>query len=1313
MVSGQSVVFDEIPEIQGNIYAIHQSKSGYLWIGSNKGLYRFDGLHADNYSTSSGVFELSNNYVVSLFEDSRGRLWCGTRDGLNILDFKSKTNKLIRERKGDTIPGLGHAEVRQVVEIKNGLYVIGTYGGGVTVFSESKNEFFHFVHDPKSATSLPANNVNDVFLDRQRQVWIGTESGGLSKFDIETGEFEHFTMEGDSSLYTVGSITQDSNGKLWIGTWHRGLFVLDEENHVLRRRLVHKDFYDPRNSVRRIVQFSDSTLWLGTIGGLIEFNIETSDTIGYYHSSGDQTTLNGNVIWSFEKTKDNIWWVGTVHDGLHKYDRHAHKFFPWKIDLSNQYAPKNEIVDIKMMANHELWIFTAAKEVCIYDCKANHFLDNRVFSVLKDFRMKDLKVDPFGQVWMVTTGGLLRWNRNKNKIDLLEHHMFQKGDAEVGGVYDLGFSPEGDLYVVGWGFGLAKISMSSLQNEEINKSDIKSVEPTGKEEIDPVIWAVNVGADGVVWLGGKTKSHAYNPITNQLKVLPTKWSDVQLTKYKDKLYAIESDGHIGVVGKDATWRYLRKVDIGKDKIIKAVIDNAQRIWVSTEGGKVLRIPLDPDIVVSNYDESDGFVKGKGWSAFVPLETDKFIVLSNGQLLKANNESLSIDQTMPVIKLHEVKLFNHLLLNDSLEVSENDQVISFQEGIYYLSLGNKQNRLEFELEVQSYSSTKNVVFQYRLNSEQQWNTTSAEFPRAKYPNLQHGTHRFYGRAISADGIYSKEKLLAVIEIEAPWWLKWWAFVVYGVLAIGGIWFAFSFSLVSIKAKNKLAFESYRISKQEELNDVKMQFFTNISHELKTPLTLILGPVNKLLNETTDASQKNALSTIRRNAEHLNNLVGELLEFKRMESGISQLVREVVDANDLINEVVLNYAELASLKQIELKVSLPDESVKVEVDVQKFQKIVHNLLSNAFKYTPEKGTIVVTLNTINNKDIVLTVEDSGNGIDEALIETVFDRFVTDEKRNANAGAGTGIGLALVKQIVLAHRGAVSATNTNKGAKFEVRLPLFSTTIDLPEVRSYADKRIAEVSDVSRLLVVEDNVEIRKFVVSILENTYMVFTAANGLEALEIARTESPHLILSDVMMPEMDGFELCKKVKSDIQLSHIPIILLTARTSAADLVQGLENRADDYIPKPFDSKVLLLKIRNLLDARRTWIQNFKVLQKVEVDSLSLTSIDEKFLNDVLATIENKMEEADFNVEVLSKEIGMHRSHLTRKLTALTEFSPVEFIRHIRLTKAMELLKTGKLTVSDVAYRVGYDNPRYFSTSFKKQFGKTPTEVLTPYQ
>ena len=1304
----QSLVFDPIKEVPGNIYAIKQSKSGHLWVGTNKGLVKYNGSSAKYFTTKSQPLKISNNYIVSIFEDSQQRLWCGSRDGLNIINPDLNTNKVLKASRTDSVEGLGHPEVRKVIELSKATFLIGTYGGGLNIYREDKNSYVQFVHNENDPNSIPANNVNDLFRDSRERIWVATETGGLALFDIEKGIFRRYTLENDTSDYTAASIHEDADGKIWVGTWHRGLFLIDDQDSILHSKLAHPDFYDNRNSVRRIAQFDNENLWLGTIGGLLKYNTISGDTSSYFHKEGNSNTISGNVIWSFEKDQEGIWWIGTIHSGLHKYDEFAHKFAPWVINVGELYAPKTQIVHANLMNGSDLWLCTKSHEICIYDCVDKKFKDNTIFDTLSDLRVRSIKRDCKGQTWIVTVGGLFRWNENTSKLDFYDPMFFQQGDVEVGGVYDADVSPNGDLYVVGWGIGLVRIAKSNLLKEDLLPDDLEFINTKGSEEIDPVIWAVTVSKDGLVWLGGKSQSHVYFPKTNTLKRLPSKWSDVQLTKSSDDLWAIESDGHIARVLKNGEWNYLKKIEISKnDHIIHAFADNSKQLWLSTESGEVICTLLDSSGTTKRFNQSDGFPPSKGWNSMVHLPGGEWLFISNEGVLVTDTTRWHFNKFSPPIGLTDIALFERSIFDSTYE----SRLYHKEKGVFFLNLDYNQNRLEFALEALSFSSSNHITYRYKLTSEEKWHTTSADYPLAKYPKLEHGVHEFYAQAVTADGVVSKEVLLAVISIEAPWWLRWWAFLAYFLLVLGVGWFAFSFSLVSIKAKNKLEFESYRIAKQEELNEEKMHFFTNVSHELKTPLTLILGPINKLLSETNDEKISSTLSNVKRNADHLNELVVELLEFKKIESGLSHLVRETVDVNELIRKVALNYSELAKLKRVDLRLNLLEDSVKAELDIQKFQKVIHNLLSNAFRYAPEGGKVFVTSEIRDVNQMAICVEDTGNGIDSDLVDTIFDRFVTDNKRSGNAGAGTGIGLALAKEIVLAHHGTISAINTDKGARFDVTIPLTSEFVS--DTESQKGPLTVPSFDRVTVLVVEDNVEIRKFIVSILEKNYEILTASNGSEALQIARTESPYLILSDVMMPVMDGFELCKTVKSDIQLSHIPVVLLTARTSEADVVQGLENRADDYISKPFDSTVLLLKIRNILDARRLWIQNFKVQQKIEVDASSLTSIDEKFLSDVLSIIEQKLEDTDFNVEGLSKELGMHRSHLTRKLTALTEFSPVEFIRHIRLTKAFELLKTGKLTVSDVAYKVGYDNPRYFSTSFKKQFGKTPTEVLDGFR
>ena len=537
---------------------------------------------------------------------------------------------------------------------------------------------------------------------------------------------------------------------------------------------------------------------------------------------------------------------------------------------------------------------------------------------------------------------------------------------------------------------------------------------------------------------------------------------------------------------------------------------------------------------------------------IVLGNSKGIMVINPRTLKDNDDN-------PIVKLSEVLLFGS-------EISHSQDEV--------LELSHDENELTFSFNPKSLSSTVNSTIWYKLNSEKHWHITTKENPKAHYPQLESGEYSLYVKT-SLNGTNQMNKPLLTFRIRPPWWFSYWAIAGYLIIAFIVLKLIFNYSLISIKAKNKLEMQSFEKQQQEKLMQSKLDFFTNITHEIKTPLTLIIGPIEKLIKETSiNKKATQSLNTVHKNAKHLQVLFDELLEFRRIESGVASLQLQEVEVVSFLRQIISHYNELAFLRSVSLNIQTDLSELNLLLDSLKIEKVVHNLLSNALKNTNEEGEILVILKCNNEQNFIeVAVENSGAGIPEELINVIFDQFVTGHE---NKG-GSGVGLALSKRIIELHKGTIIARNTKKGALFTVTLPLLKPNKKEEEVIEVLENGANQQGQPS-ILIVEDNIEIRLFIISILERNYTIYTAGNGVEALEVVRSYEIDLILSDVMMPVMDGVELVKTIKNNLEYCHIPIMLLTAKAGIVHELEGLRAQADAYIYKPFNYEVLKQKIQN---------------------------------------------------------------------------------------------------------------------------------------
>jgi signal transduction histidine kinase/DNA-binding response OmpR family regulator len=619
-------------------------------------------------------------------------------------------------------------------------------------------------------------------------------------------------------------------------------------------------------------------------------------------------------------------------------------------------------------------------------------------------------------------------------------------------------------------------------------------------------------------------------------------------------------------------------------------------------------------------------------------------------------------------------------------------------------------------------------------DKEWNYTNASRRYANYTNLNSGEYTFKVKAANNEGVWNEQISTVKLVIDPPWWKTIWARIAYIVLGLLLLHLFRTLVLMRANLKHDLKLERLQRENMEKLNYAKLQFFTNISHEFRTPLTLILGPSQSLLDRGEGGKEvRDHLLNINANAQRLLRLVNQLLDFRKAESGNLKL--EVSEGNIIkfVKEVKLSFDTLAEQMKIDFSFYASSNIIKVWFDRDQFEKIMFNLLSNAFKHTPEGGKI--TIQVIERADdVMITVQDTGKGIKREHFESIFQTFFSyDEDKHHT---GTGIGLALAKSLVDMHHGKLTVVSEeNSYTRFSITLPKGTAHFDTAELSTVSkdmetmdrypalapdplyipDKESGiandSLKDLPKLLVVEDNDEVRSYIKSIFEGTYIVLQASEGKEGMDIALEEMPDLVISDVMMPVLDGITLCTQLKSNVKTSHIPVILLTARTSLIFKVEGLETGADDYITKPFNPKVLQLKVRNLMRMRELMRKMFRdnEVLKIEPKRVTLNSADELFVQQALESIEKNMSNPDYAVDDLGRDVGMSRTQLYRKLKALTGQSANEFIRVIRLKRAAQLLEQNQLTIAEVTYEVGFTDLKYFRECFKKLFGVTPSEFV----
>ena len=774
-------------------------------------------------------------------------------------------------------------------------------------------------------------------------------------------------------------------------------------------------------------------------------------------------------------------------------------------------------------------------------------------------------------------------------------------------------------------------------------------------------------------------------------------------------------------------------------MLTIVESDDRNLWVSTPHGiSNVTVTYKPEtrnfsLGFKNYNESDG-LQGRQFNENVRLKTSAGEIIFGG--INGFNvfhpDKINVNTIKPRIILSDFQIFNksvaigepinkRVILTKS--ITETDEII----------LKYTDNVFSLEFVALNFFHPEKSKYKYKLEGfNKDWLMTNGSQRKVTYTNLDPGNYTFYVQASNSDGIWNEDGVQLRIEILPPFWKSGVAFVIYIALILGALLLSRQLILARERMKYKIEKERQYAQQVHELDMMKIKFITNVSHEFRTPLTLIITPLEKMLRAASDPDQRKQYLMIHRNARRLLNLVNQLLDFRRLEVQEVQLNQSEGDIVAFVKEAAHSFTDLSEKKQIEFSFHSDMSSLETMFDKDKLEKILFNLLSNAFKFTPLQGKVEVSMGLLEKTEeqtkwVSIRVKDSGIGIPSEKHEKIFERFFQNDLPASMVNQGSGIGLSITKEFVKLHGGIITVeSEVNAGSCFSVLLPLVDIKADAP-TPEFVSEPITPPQDsngtvlengiengqadhkLPTLLLVEDNEDFRFYLKDNLKQAYRIFEARNGKEGLQLTLKHLPDLIVSDIMMPEMDGIELCKKVKSNTNISHTPVILLTARTSEEQKMEGFEIGADDYITKPFNFEILQSRIKNLIHQREIFHKDFRRQIEVKATDIKITSMDEKLIQNAIKYVEEKISDADFSVEDLSRELGMSRVHLYKKLLSLTGKAPLEFIRTIRLQRAAQLLEKSQLTISEVAYKVGFNSPKYFAKYFRDEFGMLPSEYI----
>lgn len=1325
-VAGQNLKFEHYNDKDGlshnSIRHIVQDDQGFLWLGTFYGLNRFDGFHFKNYLSNESGNTLYNDDITALKLDSAtNSLWIGTRKGLTHLQLDTHVFTTFLSIPNDP-NSLPDEEVRSIYLDAFGRVWVGTKDSGLYLFEPDENAF----------TKVPLdgfNYVKEIVEDSRGNIWVASyESAGVAKVKLgSTGiisEIAYYTLEVPGSTATnpyTNFIYEDGKGDVFIGT-RRGLYKFDPDQNAFQNLYIADDQIREKLGpyFLSVAQAPDGKYWVGTLGGLLVCDqledIPDGKYQWYYSILSEDNSLVDNLVSALYFDPSGVLWIGT-EEGLDKYDPYENQF---KINKDISRYIDNQAPRIRGFAK------TYKEEVVVATRHNGLFIDtNDGFVPL--FSEKHDIASIYSCDGRTFYCGL--WNGN---ILVYDYPQKRSRLLNVGfdntPVFDFA-EYENQLVACSHGDGAVLLDKQSLKPLRyiLPDFDINKVAPDGENlwfatESGAVRYSMTTG-DAVVYTddhqstGGLPHENVSDIFIDSRGMI---WAATRkgLAVYDAQHNAFVPTGeHPELKGKWVTdivedAKGFLWLNMNNNNIAWYDVTNRQANLYNVNSGN--RLDIFSSSGFYNFNNSRVYLGGKnGVISFSPLA------------IQENDWS-------PGPFITEFKVNNELVLPG---VQLNDQIPLDQDLNYsrHVTLNYENRNFSIQFSSASYTNQRLNKFEYMLEGfDEEWVATSGNSRTVQYTNMPAGNYDFKIRASNSDGKWSDVSSYS-IEVLPPFWASYQGIALIACLLLLIGYFTRKQIRFRVKLKQELLTEKVQRERDEKLNNEKLRFFTNISHELRTPLSLILGPTRQILEHAdTNDFLKSRANLINHSTNQLLRLVNQILDFRRAEAGEVKLQVAEVDILPATKNIFYSFVELAHSKNINFNFNVEDQALICWIDLDKYNKVLYNLLSNAIKFTHNHGHVELFVGIKENdrRTLVVEVSDDGIGIPPESQEKVFSRFYQANNSKENT-TGTGIGLSLVKSLVELHKGTIAVQSaTDNGSIFTVELPVSRESFDSSEVSSFiavesdtaplaTSKPLREVgtfaapktnTDVkTSILVVDDNAELRNYLVEFLSGHFKVYEAENGKEGLELCRKIKPVLCVADVMMPVMDGFEFVQEVKNDEKISHTAIILLTALGENENRIKGYKIGVDGYLVKPFDPSLLKSRIDNILKIRFDLKQEFSGETESDVTSLAHSQLDIDLISKIKEIIEENMANPDLTPAFLSAQMALSSSKLYRKITELTDMSPNEFIRTIRLKKSAALLKSKNYNVSEVAIAVGFNDPLYFSRRFKKQFGYAPSELI----
>jgi len=1269
-----------------------------MWFGTRNGLNRFDGTSFKIFrSNNNDAHSIGSNSVLSLFEDKQQRLWVGTYKGLYVYDAFNEKFSLFNK-----IP---QGEVRSISgDNKNNLWIIAEQV--LYKLDETTN-----IITPCNNSTTPAVALN---VSATGNVWVATSNGVVKKYDAAKNSFIRYDI---NKLYKnaapvfIQTLYPVSDTTILIATLQQVLLLNTKR---LQLTNVFKNTAWQNNiQVHKIIEQSPDVFWFGTEDGLYILNLSNNTRRHIQKQYADPYSINDNVITDFCKDNEGNTWVGTFFGGVNYYSKQLSQFQKYFPLPGTNSLSGNLVHEICADKNNNLWIGTEDAGLNRLDTKTGlfkNFMPRKQSGSIAYQNVHGLVCDG-NELWIGT------YEHGLDVMDLRTERVvrhYEKSDRpnslSSNFIVNIYKTREGDILIGTW-TGLYKYNRQ--QDNFMLMPFFNHQAQAIHEDESGTLWVCSYG-NGVYYYNKRTGLHGnlrYDSANENS--LNNNYVNNLFEDSKQNLWFCTESGlcYLDAVSKKVI-RYVDEPVLQNNQIFKMLEDDEGTFWISTSKGLVsLNLQKHQ---TKTYNTSNGLLSEQFNynSAFKAHDGTLFFGTVKG-MISFNPSAFVENNTIPPVYITGIQINNTELKIDSAHSALKQSIQCTKKII----LPYDSSNITIEAAALSYTMPALNAYLYKMDGlDKDWTRIESN-RKIYYTKLPPGNYTFMIKGSNGNKIWNNKITELSIQILPPWWASPWAYILYTlvVLAIGFV--IFRYYHIAMREKNQRRIKTLEIEKEREVHNAKIEFFINVTHEIRTPLTLIKLPVEKLLKTfSKDANLHEHLVMIEKNTNRLIHLTNQLLDFRKAEANNYTLNFVKTDINELLREMFNTYKPAAEEKKLTFKLEIPRITLLAYVDVEALRKIISNLLSNAIKYADQ--SVSIKLLPFNSDDNLFHIEFKNDGfiIPSELKDKIFEPFY--RLKETEKLAGTGIGLPLSRSLAELHKGKLELKQAvNNFNLFLLSIPVHQDVeIDLDEYETIEsnvvvseDETIQEQCHDTSILIAEDNNEIARFLQRELHSTYNIYTAVDGQQALEILSEQNIHLVISDIMMPVMDGIELCRKIKTAIQYSHIPVILLTAKNTITAKIEGLENGADAYIEKPFVMEHLLAQINSLLNNRNHVKEYYAHSPLAHIKGIASTKADKDFLEELQEIIDNSITDKELDVDTLSRMMNMSRGSFYRKIKGLSDLTPNELINLSRLKKAAELLAEGKYKINEVANMVGYNLNSNFSRDFHKQFGISPSEYL----